>query len=129
MVMHHLNFQKQAKYLEAMHDALPSGATLLLLEDSYSMILKPEQGVERHNIFMKLSLSDRLAIMGIYDWFANRVFCMRTQTPVPFAYRTIEEWGEIGTQAGFTHLKSQFIGYPANFDVHTPRALIVFQKQ
>lgn len=128
MVMHHLEYQEQARYLKAIHDALPKGATVILLEDSYSMKLDPELGLKRHGMFMRLSQSERLSVMGLYDWYANRVFCMRTNTPVPFAYRTIEAWEEIGSQAGFTHVTSRFIGYPKHFDVHTPRALLVFKK-
>lgn len=129
MMLHHLEYQAQTKYFKTMHAVLPRGATVLLLEDSYSTKLYPETGLKRHNVFMKLSPQDRLKIMGVYDWFANRVFCMRTNTPVTFAYRTIEEWEETGKQAGFTHLVSRFIGFPEQFDVNTPRAFILLQKK
>lgn len=129
MVLHHLTYDEQETYLQSIYEALPDGARMVLIEDSYSSIIQPEQGMSRHQELMAFSPEDRFKIMGLYDWFANRVFCMRLNTPVPFAYRTIEDWELVAQKAGFSHVKSRFIGYPDQFDVNTPRALLVFEKR
>jgi cyclopropane fatty-acyl-phospholipid synthase-like methyltransferase len=127
-VFHHMEYAEQERYLSALHDALKPGATLVALEDSYSEILRPESGAGRCECFMWWSREDRHKIMGALDWIANRIFSMRTTMPVPFAYRTLEDWKKTFEDAGFTVKKTRFLGFPDNRDIHTPQSLIVARK-
>ena len=124
-VFHHMEYEQQVRYLKALRRVLKPGSTLVLLEDSYAESTPPEMRQERHDALMQWSKEDRLKIMGAYDWVANRIFSMRTTMPVPFAYRTVEEWRQILENSGFYTSKSRYIGFPDNQDVHTPRAVIV----
>ncbi|MEI7749849.1 MAG: class I SAM-dependent methyltransferase [Candidatus Moraniibacteriota bacterium] len=128
-VFHHMEYGEQERYLSALHDALKPGATLVALEDSYSEVLPPESGRERALAFMRWNLEDRHKIMGALDWIANRIFSMRTSMPVPFAYRTLEEWARVFEGAGFTVKKTRFLGFPDNRDVHNPQSLIVVERR
>lgn len=127
-VFHHMEYEEQKRYPSALHDALKPGATVIVLEDSYSEILPPEFGAERSEKFMRWSRDDRHKIMGALDWIANRIFSMRTTMPVPFAYRTLEDWKKTFEDAGFTVTKSRFLGFPDNRDVHSPQSLLVAKK-
>ena len=127
-VFHHMEYDQQVRYLKSLHGVLKEGSVVVLLEDSYADTVPPEMRQERHNALMQWSKEDRLKIMGAYDWIANRVFSMRTTMPVPFAYRTVEEWSEVLTEAGFSPIKDRYIGFPYNRDVYTPQSIIVGQK-
>lgn len=128
-VLHHMEFDQQRRYLTSLFDSLKKGAVLVALEDSYSEILTPESGKERCNAFMKLDIDERQSVMGALDWIANRVFSMRTTMPVPFAYRTLEEWKEILEEVGFVIKEARFLGFPENRDVNTTQSLLVAIKR
>lgn len=128
-VFHHMEYEEQKRYLSALHDILKSGATIIVLEDSYSETLPPESGKERYEKFMQWNHEDRHKIMGALDWVANRIFSMRTTMPVPFAYRTLEDWKKVFEDTGFTVLKSRFFGFPDNRDINSPQSLIVAEKK
>ncbi|CAN5749220.1 hypothetical protein BH11PAT2_BH11PAT2_01490 [soil metagenome] len=127
-VFHHMEFEQQKRYLASLYRILKEGATLVVLEDSYSEILPPESGKGMFDEFMKLSVDERQKVMGAYDWIANRVFSMRTTMPVPFAYRTVEDWKEIFEEIGFTITKARFLGFPENRDVSTAQSVLVAVK-
>lgn len=127
-VFHHMEYEEQKRYLSALYNVLKPGATIIVLEDSYSETLPPESGKERYERFMQWSREDRHKIMGALDWIANRVFSMRTTMPVPFAYRTLEDWKKVFEEAGFTVTKSRFLGFPDDRDINTPQSLLVAQK-
>lgn len=126
-VLHHMEYDAQKRYLSALFNVLKEGATLVVLEDAYSEILPPEDGRERYEKFITWSKEDRLKIMGAYDWIANRVFSMRTTMPVPFAYRTLEEWKQLFQEVGFRITKTRFIGLPLR-DVNTAQSVFVATK-
>lgn len=128
-VFHHMEYEEQKRYLSALHNALKPGATVIVLEDSYSEILPPESGEGRYERFMQCNHEDRHKIMGALDWIANRIFSMRTTMPVPFAYRTLEDWKKVFEDTGFTVTKSRFLGFPDNRDINSPQSLIVAEKK
>ncbi|MCJ9430745.1 class I SAM-dependent methyltransferase [Kordiimonas marina] len=127
-VFHHMEYEQQVRYLESLYKVLKGGSVIVLLEDAYADTIPPEMRQERHDALMQWSKEDRLKIMGAYDWIANRIFSMRTTMPVPFAYRTVEEWNEVLKKAGFAPIKDRYIGFPDNQDVHTPRSVIVASR-
>jgi len=128
-VFHHMEYEQQKRYIASLFKALKPGAVLVALEDSYSDTLPPEAGEQRSIGFMKLNKDNRQKVMGVLDWIANRVFSMRTSIPVPFAYRTLEEWKQIFEDAGFNMIKMRFLGFPDERDINNPQSLIVLQKQ
>lgn len=128
-VFHHMEYEEQKRYLAALQNVLKPGATVIVLEDSYSETLLPESGKGRYERFMQWSHEDRHKIMGTLDWIANRIFSMRTTMPVPFAYRTLEDWKRIFEDAGFTVTKTRFLGFPNDRDINTPQSLLVAQKR
>ncbi|MEK7639471.1 MAG: class I SAM-dependent methyltransferase [Patescibacteria group bacterium] len=127
-VFHHMEYEEQKRYLVALHKVLKPGATVVVLEDSYSETLPPESGKERYEKFMQRNHEDRHKIMGALDWIANRIFSMRTTMPVPFAYRTLENWKKVFGDAGFTVPKTRFLGFPDNRDINTPQSVLVARK-
>ncbi len=127
-VFHHMEFDQQKRYLESLYKVLKKGAVLVVLEDSYSEILPPESGRDRYELFMQLSVEERQKVMGAYDWIANRVFSMRTTMPVPFGYRTLEDWKVVFEEAGFTVTKTRFLGFPEHRDVNTAQSVLVVGK-
>ena len=127
-VFHHMEFEQQKRYLKSLHKILKEGAVLVVLEDSYSKLMSPESGQEKYHDFMKLSTDERQKIMSAYDWIANRVFSMRTTMPVPFAYRTVEDWEKIFQEVGFTITKARFLGFPEYRDVSTTQSVLVAVK-
>ena len=127
-VFHHMEYEEQKRYLITLHNVLKSGATVIVLEDSYSETLAPESGNERYERFMQWSHEDRHKIMGALDWIANRIFSMRTTMPVPFAYRTLEDWKKVFEDAGFIVTKMRFLGFPDDRDINSPQSLIVAEK-
>ena len=126
-IFHHMEYDQQKRYITSLYKVLNKGATLVVLEDSYSEVLPPELGQERFEAFMKWSVDDRRMIMGAYDWIANRIFSMRTTIPVPFAYRTVEGWKELFEEIGFTVTKTRFLGFPDR-DVNTAQSVLVVVK-
>lgn len=127
-VFHHMEYDQQKRYIEALYKSLKEGAVVVVLEDSYAETIPPESGKERAESFMKWSKEDRQKIMGVLDWIANRIFSMRTTMPVPFAYRTLEDWKGVFEEVGFTTLKARFIGFPDDRDINSPQSLIVLKK-
>lgn len=127
-VFHHMEYEEQVRYLESLARILKSGATIVLLEDAYSEVIPAEYHSERHEALMQWSEVDRNRIVGAYDWFANKIFSMRTTMPVPFAYRTIEGWCELLEKVGLVVVKKRYLGFPDNQDVRAPRAVIVAKK-
>ena|SRR3989344_6271830 len=127
-VLHHMDFEQQKRYITSLYKVLKEGAVLIVLEDSYSELLTPESGLERYNDFMKWGKEDRQKIQGALDWIANRIFSMRTTMPVPFAYRTLEDWVSLFKEVGFKVAKVRFLGFPNDRDINTPQSVLVLKK-
>jgi SAM-dependent methyltransferase len=89
--LHHMEYGEQERYLEYIHENLENGSRVIVLEDSYSADLVPENGADKSKEFMMWSLEQREKIMSVYDWVANRVLAQRDKVPMPCTYRTLEE--------------------------------------
>jgi SAM-dependent methyltransferase len=126
--LHHMRYEEQARYLRMIFEAMQLGSKLIILEDSYSEGLPPENGEDRWRAFMKWSEDDRRKIMSVYDWVANRVLAQRKHVPIPFGYRTMEDWIRLCEEGGFKLIKTRFIGFPDQRDINTPQSLIIFQR-
>lgn len=127
-VLHHMEDDQQKRYLRALYEVLGEGSVMVILEDAYSEIIPPESGLESWEEFKTWDIEDRQKIMGAYDWIANRVFSMRSSMPVPFTYRTVEDWTGLFEDIGFTVTKSRFLGFPENRDVNTVQSILVVKK-
>lgn len=126
-VLHHMEYDQQVRYMQRVYDVLKPGAQVIILEDAYSTVLEPLLGKELHDKFMHLTLEERHAITGINDWTANRILGQRAMVPVPFGYRTVEEWKEMFSKIGYKNTYEKYIGFPDR-DVYNPQSTIVFEK-
>ncbi len=126
--LHHMEYEEQERYMGYIYDALKINSYVVVLEDSYSSISKPENGSELYTQFMNWEESDRKKIMSVYDWVANRVLAQREKVPIPFAYQTMEKWEELFKKTGFSIENKKFIGFPNDRDINTPQSLIILKK-
>lgn len=127
-VLHHMDYEEQLRYLGEIFQIIGKGDRLVILEDSYSEKLSPENGEYLCDSFMKFSLSERKLIMSVYDWIANRILARRHFTPIPFGYRTLEEWERVCEEIGYKVIDKVFIGFPDKIDINTPRSLLIIEK-
>ncbi len=119
---------EQERYVGYLYKALAIGASLVALEDSYSTELPPENDIGVYDSFMKFNEDDRCKIMGVYDWVANKVLAQRDKVDIPLTYRTLEEWGKLFIDNGFSVVKKKFIGFPEKRDINTPQSLLIVTK-
>lgn len=126
--LHHMEFDEQKRYLEYIYKIMKNGSRAIILEDSYSTVLTPENGTDLYNQFISLSVGDRTKAMSVYDWIANRVLAQRNKVPIPFGYRTVEKWESLFAEVGFKKVSEEFIGFPENRDINTPQSIMVFEK-
>src|SRR3989344_3596690 len=127
-VLHHMEHDEQERYVGYLYKVLASDARLVVLEDSYSTKLPPENDIGVYDSFMKFSGDDRRKIMGVYDWVANKVLAQRDKVDIPLTYRTLEEWEKLFTDSGFSVVKKKFIGFPEKRDINTPQSLLIVKK-
>ncbi len=126
--LHHMEKPEQEQYLNILYKTMRKDSLLVVLEDSFSERMEPEQGLDRYEKFKKLSNTERTQVMSLYDWIANKVLAQRVKVPMPYSYRNLEEWLDISEQIGFTVLKAKFIGFPEHRDINTPQSLFVLKK-
>ena len=124
-----MEYDEQERYLGYIHENLKIGAKIVVLEDSYSTDLVPENGADKYKGFMEWNPNQRKNIMSVYDWVANRVLAQREKVPIPCAYRTLEEWSNILEKKGFKTVMQKFIGFPNDRDINSPQSLIVAEKK
>jgi len=125
--LHHMEYEEQIKYLKILYYSVKKGTKIIILEDSFSEKLKPLVGSDKYNKFSLLSIKDKNAVMSIYDWVANRILAQRDKVPIPFAYRTLEEWIRLCKKIGFQIKTQTFIGIPNKRDINTPQSLFVIE--
>ena len=123
-----MKYSEQERYMKMIYKKINTGSKIIVLEDSYSDELHPESGVERWRLFMEWPRNDRKKIMSVYDWIANRVLARRSRVPIPFGYRSVEEWISFFKKIGFTLYAKKFIGFPDQRDINTPQALLILKK-
>jgi SAM-dependent methyltransferase len=126
--LHHMEYDEQERYLGYIYENLKIGAKIVVLEDSYSTNLAPENGANKYEKFMEWNPDQRKNIMSVFDWVANRVLAQREKVPIPCAYRTLEEWSTILEKKGFKTVVQKFIGFPNDRDINSPQSLIVAEK-
>lgn len=126
--LHHMNYEEQIRYLALIYKNIPQRTTLTIVEDAFSTTLAPLEGPTRYEAFKKLLHEERKAVMSIYDWIANRILAQRSKIPIPFAYRTLEEWITLCEKAGFTIKEKKFIGFPNQRDINTPQSIFRIAK-
>lgn len=127
-VLHHMDYAEQEEYLEIIHHVLKPGSRVVVLEDAYSEKLPPETGKNLSDDFMVLGKEDRKRAMSAFDWIANRVLAGRRDIPMPFGFRTLEEWDALFGRMGFKMIKERFLGFPADRDVNNGQSLLVVAK-
>jgi SAM-dependent methyltransferase len=127
-VLHHMKYDEQERYLDYLSKALEKDTYVVVLEDCYSTKLPPEEDHGVHEEFMAMSLSERKTIISVYDWVANRILARKKEMPIPFAFRTFEEWVELFAKYGFNYFEGHYIGFAEHRDVNTPQSLLIFKR-
>lgn len=125
--LHHMSYNEQENYLKDIYNTVDK-IRIIILEDSYSTKLDPVEDVGVYETFMKFTKEDRQKIMSVNDWIANRVLERRDKIPMPFTYRTVEEWEQFFQNMGFKVLDKKFIGSIKKRDIYNPDSLIVIEK-
>lgn len=126
--LHHMNYEEQSRYLKEIFKIINNGSRLIILEDSYSEELLPRSGKIIYDSFMELNSSERKIVMSIYDWIANRILARRKSVPIPFGYRTLEEWQNLCEGIGYKTIEKVFIGFPDKRDINTPQSFLIVEK-
>ncbi len=126
--LHHIDKNQQKKYLKSIYNSLENNSKVIILEDSYSETMKPKEGSQICNNFMKLSKEDRGNVMSAFDWIANRIMAQRKKVNIPFSFRSLEEWIEMCEEIGFKCIAKKFIGFPDKRDINTPQSLFILKK-
>ncbi|MBI2637451.1 MAG: hypothetical protein HYW88_00995, partial [Candidatus Sungbacteria bacterium] len=112
-----------------LRDILNDGTRIVILEDSYSTKLSPENGTDLAASFSQWSDEDKKNIMFVYCWVANRVLSQRDTVPTPSGFRSLEEWETLFQKLGFVIEHESFLGFPAKRDINTPQSLLVTRIQ
>lgn len=128
-VLHHMAFEEQERYLTMLYDSMEKGSEIVILEDSYAEQQAPIYRKDFHDLFMKWSREDRDKILSANDWIANMVLAQRENIPMPFGYRTVEEWVEVFAKSRFKNNLQKYLGFPVHRDVNNPQSLMVFEKR
>src|SRR3989339_465882 len=81
--LHHMRTEEQSEYLELIFSNIKEGSKLVILEDSYSETLQPENGQKKYKEFMSWNEESRKKIMSVYDWIANRILAQRIKVSIP----------------------------------------------
>lgn len=126
--LHHMDYDEQLRYLTDIHKNIKNGSRIIILEDAYSEKLKPINGKVVYNKFMKLNSSEKKIVMSTYDWIANRILARRKHVPIPFSYRTLEDWQKLCEKIGYKTIDKIFIGFPNKRDINTPQSLLIVEK-
>lgn len=125
--LHHMKYEEQENYLKNIYDLIEK-IKIITLEDAYSENLSPKSDIGVYDSFMAFDKKERNRIMSVFDWIANRVLERRDKVPIPFGYRTVEDWRKLFEKIGFKVKAEEFIGFPENRDVNTPQSLMVIEK-
>ena len=126
--LHHMEYEEQIKYLKILYHSVKKGTKIVVLEDSFSERLKPLVAFDKYSKFNLLSAKEKNEVMSVYDWVANRILAQRDKVPIPFAYRTLEEWIRLCKKIGFQIKTQTFIGIPNKRDINTPQSLFVIER-
>jgi len=126
--LHHMDYDEQSRYLEDIFKIINKGSRIIILEDSYAKQIPPRNGKIIYNSFMKLNSSERKIVMSTYDWIANRILARRKSVPIPFGYRTLEEWQKLCKKIRYKIVDKVFIGFPDKRDINTPQSLLIIEK-
>lgn len=126
--LHHMDYEEQSRYLKELFKIINVGSRLIILEDSYSEKLSPRSGKIIYDSFMELNSSERKTVMSVYDWIANRILARRKSVPIPFGYRTLEEWQNLCEGIGYKTIEKVFIGFPDKRDINTPQSFLIVEK-
>jgi len=125
--LHHMEYAEQKKYLDQIYISFEK-ITLTILEDTYSDIKPLMEDIGSNEEFRKLTSDEKKMVLSVNDWLANRVLLQRWAEPIPFQYRSIEEWEEFFREIGFKIKRSDYIGFPKGRDVNNPQGLFVIEK-
>lgn len=126
-MLHHVKKDEQSNIIKDVRDKLSGKGRVILFEYSFSdekpPFLKNKDGLE----FNKLSKIQKIKALALMDWISNIVILNR-KMPLPFSYRSLEDWIKLFAKNKFVLLKSEYLGFPEKFFHRGPFCLLVFSK-
>lgn len=108
---------------------LKTGGKIIILEDAYSELNKPEwESGELFGKFQSLGPMQQVKYMCLSDWWATRVMRNKPEMNRPFNFHSGEEWIEFFGRFGFKKVEFRYLGNPPDKIHKNPQCLLVFEK-
>jgi len=126
-VLHHVEEYDQENLLKDINRILKKDGNVVILEDTYSNTLQPEQGSELLKQFLKLDNKQKKEVLAFCDWLTNTVF-KGFDIAMPFNFKPIEKWESRFNKAGFSVKHKHFLGIPKGSFQFAPRGVFVLEK-
>lgn len=126
-MLHHVSKSNQKKLLVNIRNKLKESGIIIFFEYTFSEIKEP---LLKRNIslgFKRLSKNQKLASMVLIDWIGN-ILVLHRKIPMPYSYRTMEQWEKLFIKLNFQIVTSQYIGFPKNFFHQGPYGILVLKK-
>jgi hypothetical protein len=121
-----MHFKTQEKLLKLIKNKLKPNGKIIIFEYTFSNLQRPTLRNYVTQNFLKLNLTQKLMYLRIMDWLAN-VAVLKRKIPMPYSFRTYEEWKELFINLDYKIAKSKFIGFPKEFFHQGPYCLFVLK--
>jgi len=126
-ILHHIKENLQENFLQDTYRVLRDGGKVVILEDTYSDTLRPEQESKLLEKFLRLDDEEKKTVLAINDWLGNVVF-RGLDMVLPFNYKSMEEWKRHFSVTNFAITHEQFLGTPKDSFHFAPRGIFVLEK-
>ncbi|MFH8120416.1 MAG: methyltransferase [Candidatus Aenigmatarchaeota archaeon] len=125
-LLHHVKPEIQLKLLKHVKNKLKPNGKIIIFEYTFSQIIKPMINNLIYKKFKELTLYQKLTYLMVMDWISN-VLILKRKIPMPYAFRTFEEWKKIFKDVGYSIVKSKYIGFPEEFFHQGPYCLFILK--
>lgn len=129
MVLHHIENNNQKDLLNNIKSSLKKNGSIILIEDTYPEKYSSNDVDNIMKDYLAFSNEDKKKILFFYDWFGNKLMRNRTNYPIIFNYKTMEEWTRFFQGLGFQLTHEEFVKKdPSKPDLFPPKAIMIFKK-
>lgn len=125
-VLHHLTIEQQDSLFTIL-SKVKSKPQLVILEDSYSVKLKPLCWPEVMHEFDRFTYEEKKKTIYAFDCIVNIMFSGRYEINMPNTYKTVEGWSDFIENYNFKIKMVRYIGVPKYRDTSSPQALMIFE--
>lgn len=126
-MLHHVSKDNQEKLVKNIKSKLKENGVIIVFEYTFSEIKNPLLKNDATYEFMKLTKKQKIRCMALMDWISN-ILILNRKMPLPYSYKTMEEWEKLFVKVGFKVIISQFIGFPQEFFHQGPFGLLVLKR-